>query len=89
MHEAADQLLTFVGNNDVWQYRFYDTLAYYFQRRATLNKSRAKEALEEAKYYMDRAWADAHGDEEVAKHRSKLQILLGGLEDSSHTSLPS
>lgn len=81
VNDTADRLLTFMDSNAVWQYRFDDTLATYYEKRAALSTSNAKKWLEQAEFFMERAWAHAGGDEEIAKHRAKLQIKVGALEN--------
>jgi hypothetical protein len=79
-NDAADKLLSFLDNPVVWQYRFDDTLAYYWEARAALTKTRRRECLEQADFYLERAWAHANGDDEVVKHRGRMQIVMGDLE---------
>jgi hypothetical protein len=75
VNASAEELLTFDGNQEVWQYRYDDTLAYYFERRATQTEAGQKQRwLELAMRRMDKAWEGANGDEEVAVHREKLMV---------------
>ena len=71
-------------NSSVWQYRFDDTLALYFERLESIAPAKDKPRYrEQALYYIDRAWEGAFGDEEIAKRRSQLQSKYGDIQTSA------
>lgn len=79
---TANRLLEYMDSG-VWQYRFDDTLATYFEGRAHLALPADKMGhQQQALYHIERAWKEACGDEEIAKHRSRLQSDFGDIHGS-------
>jgi hypothetical protein len=75
VNAAAESLLAFDGNDAVWQYRYDDTLGYYFERRAEQADSGQRQRwFDLAMRRLDKAWEGANGDEEVARHRERLMV---------------
>jgi hypothetical protein len=76
IQEAAEQLLsfeTFEQKMDIWQYRYDDTLATYFEYLADISKARQR-WLELALERMDKAWEGGHRNKYVARHRERLMM---------------
>jgi len=68
----------------VWQYRFDDTLAYYFEKREAIAHDKDKAGhRRQALIHIERAWDGAYEDEEIAKHRTHLQSHFGDLHGTT------
>jgi hypothetical protein len=80
MDHAAEKLLDFMSDPDLWQYRYDDTLAWYFFWRGTISKQDPSKWLDKSESLMEQAWKNARGDLIVAKHRNLLQIAIGKLQ---------
>jgi hypothetical protein len=72
INQAANRLTLYLGRPDVWQYRFDDTLAHYYERCADLAGVEGRGWLVRAKEAVQRAWDSAYGDDEVLRHREQL-----------------
>jgi hypothetical protein len=88
MTEAAKELLKHRDKEEVWQYRYDDTLARYFHRQALRhgNTSAALEWMDFAKRHIDHAYEHSSGDEEVQTYSSVIQISFADLRSSVHQS---
>jgi hypothetical protein len=78
MRITAEELLSYLDNRVIWQYRFDDTLARYFHRLATqaTDERQWRDLMAEARHRIDEAWAEAQGDEVVDKYRTHLMMEL-------------
>jgi hypothetical protein len=76
--EAAQNLSDYKMNQEIWQYRFDDTLARYLFRLATAAKDKDKwtELMREAKWHADKARKKSHGDPDVEELYTSLTIRI-------------
>jgi hypothetical protein len=82
--KAAYRLVDESNNQEVWQYRFDDTLASFFEKHYTITAGHDKQRdRDNALYYMERAWESCYNDEEIAQHRTQLQLKFGEMHASS------
>ena len=77
MRKAADRLMS-CQNSSSWQYRFDDTMAFYFYWRsnALLDRSERVATLQLARRWIERAVTQGHFDPEVMMHRAMIQMRL-------------
>jgi hypothetical protein len=74
MRWAAEELKKWIDKPGVWQYRFDDTLARYYDLVSThaADKRTRKLARDQALDFIDRAWVASLGDPEILRFRGDL-----------------
>ena len=74
MRLAAEELKKWLDTPGIWQYRFDDTLARYYNFVSVLATDRKtrKLAKDQAFEFIDRAWSSSLGDPEILRFRSDL-----------------
>jgi hypothetical protein len=72
---AETELAEYKNNRDLWQYRFDDTLARHFHRKAvsTDDEERWTFLSKSALRHSEQACAAAYGDEEIESYRTILE----------------
>ncbi len=93
VHDLADALTELRSTTTLgtgWSYRFADTLAVYYQKRAEVARPKslevAKKFAEAAERWSELACADGVLDQEITSHRERikaLQLRLAGEEAAS------
>jgi len=89
--KLANELLPWRNDSSVWQYRFDDTLARYFHRRALLAKDSniKRELLQAHKVYLKTALDTSPGDPEVVSYAGiAANTTLVDTLDGSGSSAP-
>jgi len=75
--EYVAELLGYKENRSLWQYRFDDTLARFYHRRAMDRSGRErKENLVKAMSYIEEAVRMGRGDRRVGTYREQLKLIL-------------
>jgi hypothetical protein len=73
----AAELLGFMENRSLWQYRFSDTLARFYHRGAMERTGGVrKDMLNQALKFIDAAVREGKGDRKVATYQQQLKLII-------------